>query len=421
MKLGKHLQQPESRDCLDRISALPDELLGHMLSFLPTKCAVSTSVLSTRWRYLFTLITCLFFKDEPCFGSTKECKEREAARKIKFKKFVDNVLNLHKTSPINKFRLVCRTSYDNSDFNRWVTTAAQKGVQDLYYQVSVEKGYLLPDSLVMCETLVRLELRVYGSEIKLPLPAFLPKLKILHLENVDFFDYDSIKRLFSGCKLLEEFHLNSSKCDNSGHVIISFGLLKILKVDNCCFEKGLFEIDAPNLAHLSYNSNFGVRIIPSWNDTCSLVTADLGFDHDKGDYCEDLLDYDLEVLTTAAYQTTVLCLSSDSIEVLLRQADFRKMADFHKLSKLYISGCRHCPFEDWLCVTSLLDKFPNLETIFLDWELSCIYCDPTSCPVIPAIPDSCPVKLIQVECGCSHVCLLRPPFNFRSFPVIQLC
>ncbi|KAK8496071.1 hypothetical protein V6N13_124459 [Hibiscus sabdariffa] len=37
----------------DRINNLSDSILSHILSSLPIKDAVSTSILSTKWRYLF--------------------------------------------------------------------------------------------------------------------------------------------------------------------------------------------------------------------------------------------------------------------------------------------------------------------------------------------------------------------------------
>ncbi|CAG7907187.1 unnamed protein product [Brassica rapa] len=53
-------------DCksyMDRISGLSDELLVRILTFIPTKVAVSTSILSKRWEFLWTWVPKLEFVD----------------------------------------------------------------------------------------------------------------------------------------------------------------------------------------------------------------------------------------------------------------------------------------------------------------------------------------------------------------------
>ncbi|KAK9733884.1 hypothetical protein RND81_04G098700 [Saponaria officinalis] len=313
-KRGKHVEDPISGNCLDRISSLPDKLLGHVLSFLPTRLAVITSILSTRWRYLFTLTTCLSFDDQISYVDQEPNEIIEATRC--FNEFVDKVVKLHQISPIKKFSLVCHGTYDKSDLNRWLTNALQKGVQELSYERygSIDR-VSDHDSLFMCETLVSLKMKDPGyNTIKFPQSARLPKLKILHLDWILFFDFNSMEKLFSGCQLLEELTLKCCGCHTDGHAFHRTEILKVLTVKSCNFTWGTFEIDAPNLVYLRYSSSTGVRIFPSWKSSCSFDKAKLHLDYN---YDKDSVKYDRELLKAAAYKVTKLRFMNNSVQVYL--------------------------------------------------------------------------------------------------------
>ncbi|KAK9706669.1 hypothetical protein RND81_07G143500 [Saponaria officinalis] len=366
MKLGKHVNDAISGNCSDRISRLPDDLLGHILSFLPTRCAVRTSILSTRWRYLFTLTTCLSFNDAPCFGRLDRSDRIEATRR--FKEFVEKVLELHRISPICKFSLVCQDTYDASDLNRWFSNALQKGVQELHYELS-DQCDCAPDydGFFTCESLTSLKMIGrwhYGIEI--PLSARLPKLKVLRLDRILFLDFNSVERLFSSCPLLEELTLKTCECDFDGHFIHRTRMLKVLTIEQCRFLMGTVEIDAPNLAYLTYTSNVGVNIVPSWKYSSSFVSAELRFfcsTYDDFDTNKNSVKYDREHLKAAAYKATKLYFDMDSVQFILKLDEDDQMPDFPNLSTLHIGNC---PYVVWEYVTSLIDKSPQLETVIFE-------------------------------------------------------
>ncbi|KAM0007023.1 putative F-box domain-containing protein [Helianthus debilis subsp. tardiflorus] len=52
-----------SEDVADMFSRLPEEILSHILSLMPTKYAVRTSILSKRWRYSWMFVTNIDFDD----------------------------------------------------------------------------------------------------------------------------------------------------------------------------------------------------------------------------------------------------------------------------------------------------------------------------------------------------------------------
>ncbi|AES81605.2 putative F-box domain-containing protein [Medicago truncatula] len=101
---------------VDRISDLPDSILSHILYFLPTKLAATTSVLSKRWKRLWLSVLSLDF-DSSGFKtfdlflrvvySTMYCREI--------------------TLPIHSFRF---KSHANSS-----TDIVQKDVNQFFYHV----------------------------------------------------------------------------------------------------------------------------------------------------------------------------------------------------------------------------------------------------------------------------------------------
>ena len=82
--------QTNTDDYQDIISSLPNSLLTHILSFLPIRDSVSTSILSSRWRPLWTLIPVL---DLNQVGLAERCSE-EKSEKFKFVDIVSRIMAL---------------------------------------------------------------------------------------------------------------------------------------------------------------------------------------------------------------------------------------------------------------------------------------------------------------------------------------
>src|ERR1044072_5271936 len=113
----------------DRVSTLPDPLLGHILSFPPTKQAVATSVLSKRWRPLWRLVPALAFD--------LDSDDDDSVNRFGFVQSVYSVLlSQDSNQPIQTFRLtlsrVAQPSANTpANVSVWVNAAAQRGVEHI--------------------------------------------------------------------------------------------------------------------------------------------------------------------------------------------------------------------------------------------------------------------------------------------------
>ncbi|XP_061341177.1 F-box/FBD/LRR-repeat protein At4g00160-like [Gastrolobium bilobum] len=183
----------------DRISTLPDSVLCYILSFLPTKLCVATSILSKRWRPLWRSVPTLDFDDSDYYYESKELYYR----------FVQSVYiaifsrDLHQ--PIQTFRFKCCSSLaDPTNLKVWINAAAERGLEHL--DISLPPSWLyeskwLPSAILSSRTLVVLKLR--ELTVKALFPVHLSSLKFLHLYDVAFYKSRCFAELLSGCPVLE--------------------------------------------------------------------------------------------------------------------------------------------------------------------------------------------------------------------------
>nr|XP_016451265.1 PREDICTED: putative F-box/FBD/LRR-repeat protein At4g00315 [Nicotiana tabacum] len=207
---------------VDRISDLPDLILCHILSFLPTHYAVWTSLLSKRWKNLRTNVDTLYFD---CFN--------KKWRKRNFTRFANRVLMYQLfLNKLKKFSLLWTKICDKDDIHAWVRWAIANGVEDFNLQKIGEtsRRVNLPISLYSCKTLGVLELRGQLL-INCPGNICLPRLKTLSLVTVHYEgDERDVRKLISSCPMLQSLYIERKGYDNVSKFVISSRVLKNLKV-----------------------------------------------------------------------------------------------------------------------------------------------------------------------------------------------
>lgn len=189
----------------DRISSLPDHLLLQIISFLEMHQAVSTGILSKRWRDLWTFTPNLSFSNSKSSCSRCCCY---------FIIFVEQSLSLHIGINIHKFSLQFPYYHRHCDYvDSWLRLAVMKDVRELCLQFSAHQNglnemnrYRLPSWLFECEKLVSLEL--YSCKVEVPDDVCFSSLRVLSLIQIEL-SGRAIDKLLAGCPLLENLTIIS--------------------------------------------------------------------------------------------------------------------------------------------------------------------------------------------------------------------
>uniref|UniRef100_A0A0E0M568 F-box domain-containing protein n=1 Tax=Oryza punctata TaxID=4537 RepID=A0A0E0M568_ORYPU len=252
----------------DLFSTIPDDVILIILSFLTTRQAVRTCMLSRRWLNLWRSVPCIKADVGEFQRSDTEWEEHDQERESAFKMFMERVLELRNpATSIRTFRFRCcrldgfEGTSDEADMNRWITHAVQK------------QPWVL-DILVLYDAL-RLDHSAFTCH-------YLTRIKFINVLMMPGFFH----QLETGCPVLENLFLDESIVAD---VEISSQTLKVLTIKNTQFSyKFRTTISTPSVTYLKlWRPESGIYM---FNNMPLLVTSILVLHdvQDSSDFCQNL-------------------------------------------------------------------------------------------------------------------------------------
>lgn len=217
---------------MDFISGLLDDVLVHLLSFLDIKSAVRTSVLSKRWKYVWTRMMDLAFM-----------KMDVKPEMHKFCKCMDTVIASNQAPYLKSFRVqYMGVDSHSADVDNWVNFAFQKKVHNL------SLIFLSSHSRLGSPTIRFSNLHTSSLE------NIATALECLQLQYVSI-DTALIDWVVSNCPNLEQLSLCGCKPISfvtSKKLVISCPKLKHLELSHCLksLKYESIRISAPELSSI---------------------------------------------------------------------------------------------------------------------------------------------------------------------------
>ncbi|VVB14794.1 unnamed protein product [Arabis nemorensis] len=356
----------------DSVSYLPDDLLYHLLSFLSTKDAALTSVLSKRWSNLLQSVPYLDFNDSELRNPEMGLRQIEV-----FKDFVDRLLSLRikNSSSVKKVTLKCRhVGVERDRVIRWIRTVMDLGVSELAIHLDYRISNL-PFSVFTSKTLVNLRM---GTRIRLfrsPSDSLSPMLESLFLDSVAFGDHKlGFKPILSAFPWLRNMRIHESKGWYYWNGSISSSTIKKLMYisDGDSYgPKPCVSFDTPSLVYLDYSDMVADKYENLHLDSLVEVRLDLLLTANQimrknAPYNIPFVPGDVTTLFMGIRNVKILCLSPDALEALYYRGE--EIPVFNNLICLSLGSSRRphgSPFIFWKLLPSLLLNSINLETLII--------------------------------------------------------
>ncbi|CAN7115145.1 unnamed protein product [Brassica rapa subsp. narinosa] len=326
----------------DRISQLPDDLLLRILSLVPVRTAMSTSLLSKRWKPVWKMMPMLVY-DETCpyIGS------------LGFDLFCGVSLPLHEALKTLNLKL---GKYSDS-IDTLLFPNIGSNLLDMTINLNYYYGYYtpikFPNNLNVFKTLFVLKLQGKIVLDVVDSPVCFPSLKILHLTCVDFQCEESFTRLLSSCPVLEDLFLQ--RLCSGGRFLFNMSVPSLQRLSITSepayygSDEPRLEISTPCLKYLKIFDRCGYYNF--LEDMPKLVEEDVSVDMSKNENLLRVLS-SVEHLVICLYPSMVLDLTDSLI--------------FNRLLHLELDVCNS--FRSNLLLR-LLKYFPNLQSL----KLGCTY------------------------------------------------
>ncbi|CAL5008922.1 unnamed protein product [Urochloa decumbens] len=188
-------QEGEVEELVDRISHLPDGILGDIVSLLPSKDGARTQVLSSRWRPIWRSAPL----NLDLIGLDFTGKRLNAVN-------VSRILSAHQ-GPGRRFcteALYCDPVYGSVTLNKWLQSSAVDKLQELKFHYDI--SYRDPPSPLPA-SVDRFSSTLRAASIGAASPLQLPLLKQLSLLDA-WISETSLYALLAGCPALQSLLLN---------------------------------------------------------------------------------------------------------------------------------------------------------------------------------------------------------------------
>ncbi|KAE8776689.1 Adenosylhomocysteinase [Hordeum vulgare] len=364
---------PSARAPRDRLSDLPDSLLGNILSYLPTKEAGCAAALSRRWRNMFCNVHAISFEErqgdrahdwdtfyhqaqemKSCSGeilndvcSALLCRRRTAGTHVPLRSFRFAFDDCHAWNSVHVdqwLSYVLRTGRLHElhlDLGFWLGPVCRRRTHDYYYR-----------------QLGRRRRRQEVEKVVLPSTVQLPFLETLSITAPRRDGGRSVQRLISSCPRLVDLTLQS--IGRLSTVSVLDKRLRRLAI-RCCHNLRSVRVDASELSSLDYCGTAPAESLLSLHGSTGIPSCTVNFcqapsseeDHDR-------FKIFMEKISAAKH----LHLHHQHVSY----GCFEGLPSFSGLTRLALQGTLQSPD----VMGRIMEQAPSLEILTLLMEFSAV-------------------------------------------------